>query len=67
MNARARNLSQNKQISVPEVLIYKYPDGEKAYTTTVMNKLKNRGFLTSEKIGLVEWSYSQLQLMKREM
>ena len=49
--------NQDKQISVRDVLIYKYPDGEKAYTTvqTVMNKLEKKGFLTTQKIGLVNF------------
>jgi len=49
--------SQNKKISVREVLKIKYPDGEKAYTTvqTVMNKLEKKGFLIREKIGLVNF------------
>ncbi len=45
------------RISVRSVLEELYPDGEKAYTTvqTVMNKLEEKGFLTKEKIGLVNF------------
>jgi len=47
----------NKPVTVREVLSNKYPNNEKAYTTvqTVMNKLKEKKFLTSEKIGLVNF------------
>ena len=43
--------------SVREVLDEAYPKGEKAYTTvqTVMNNLQTKGYLTKEKIGLVNF------------
>ena len=43
--------------SVRDVLEHAYPHGEKAYTTiqTIMNTLENKGFLTREKIGLVNF------------
>jgi len=49
--------NQNKQISVREVLKIRYPEGEKAYTTvqTVMNNLDKKGFVTTQKIGLVNF------------
>jgi len=49
--------NENKQISVREVLKFRYPDGEKAYTTvqTVMNNLEKKGFLTTKKVGLVNF------------
>lgn len=44
-------------VSVREVLERAYPHGEKAYTTvqTVMNKLVEKGFLSREKTGLVNF------------
>lgn len=49
--------SFEKAISVREVVDKGYPKGEKAYTTvqTVMNNLETKGFLTKEKIGLVNF------------
>jgi predicted transcriptional regulator len=49
--------NHNKQISVREVLKSRYPSGEKAYTTvqTVMNNLEKKGFLTTQKIGMVNF------------
>ena len=43
--------------SVRDVLDTAYPNKEKAYTTvqTVMNNLEIKGFLTKEKIGLVNF------------
>jgi len=43
--------------SVREVIEKKYPKGEKAYTTiqTVMNNLEQKGYLTKEMIGLVNF------------
>ena len=48
---------QNKKISVREVLKSRYPEGEKAYTTvqTVMNNLEKKGFVTTQKIGMVNF------------
>jgi len=60
-----------KNPSVREVLETAYPNGEKAYTTvqTVMNNLESKGFLTKEKIGLVNF-YKPLKkrkdLLKKE-
>jgi len=60
-----------KNPSVREVLEAAYPNGEKAYTTvqTVMNNLESKGFLTKEKIGLVNF-YKPLKkrkdLLKKE-
>ncbi len=46
-----------KMVSVREVINSAYPNGEKAYTTvqTVMNNLLLKGYLTKEKIGLVNF------------
>lgn len=46
-----------KKTTVREVLELNYPDGQKAYTTvqTIMNKLVDKGFLSREKIGLVNF------------
>jgi BlaI family penicillinase repressor len=43
--------------SVRDVLDTAYPNKEKAYTTvqTVMNNLEMKGFLTKEKIGMVNF------------
>jgi predicted transcriptional regulator len=45
------------QPSVREVLERAYPRGEKAYTTvqTVMNNLVDKGYLSKDKIGLVNF------------
>lgn len=44
-------------VSVRSVLTEAYPEGQKAYTTvqTVMNNLVEKGFLTKEKVGLVNF------------
>ena len=42
---------------VRDVVEYRYPDGEKAYTTvqTIMNTLEKKAVLTRKKIGLVNF------------
>ncbi|RMH62386.1 MAG: BlaI/MecI/CopY family transcriptional regulator [Calditrichaeota bacterium] len=60
-----------KAVSVRQVLDKAYPAGEKAYTTvqTVMNNLRDKGYLKAEKIGLVNF-YAPLfpreQMVQRE-
>jgi predicted transcriptional regulator len=64
--------SQDKAVSVRDVLQLAYPNGEKAYTTvqTMMNILVRKGILQSRKIGLVNF-YSLLksreEILDREM
>jgi predicted transcriptional regulator len=43
--------------SVRDVLEYRFPNGEKAYTTvqTIMNTLEKKGILSRKKIGLVNF------------
>ena len=43
--------------SVRDVLEHAFPDGQKAYTTvqTIIKTLEKKGFLTSQKIGLVNF------------
>ncbi len=59
-------------VSVREVLERAYPNGEKAYTTvqTVMNKLVEKGFLSREKIGLVNFYHpikDRTQTLQKEI
>lgn len=60
-----------QKISVRDVINFAYPNAEKAYTTvqTVMNNLEAKGFLSKEKIGLVNF-YTALEkrhnLLKKE-
>ncbi|MBS1272135.1 MAG: Penicillinase repressor [Candidatus Marinimicrobia bacterium] len=60
------------KISVREMIDAYYPDGAKAYTTiqTVMNTLVDKGFLTKEKIGLVNFytpTRKREQVIHKEM
>lgn len=43
--------------SVRDVLEYKYPEGQKAYTTvqTVMNNIVQKGYLKKKKVGMVNF------------
>ena len=43
--------------SVREVVDFAFPNGEKAYTTvqTIIKTLENKGFLSSQKIGMVNF------------
>lgn len=57
---------------VRDIVMSKYPNGEKAYTTiqTVMNTLEKKGMLTREKIGLVNFysaTKSRNQMAKAEL
>lgn len=57
--------------SVREVLEAAFPNGEKAYTTvqTIMNNLENKGLLSHQKIGLVNFyrpTFSRADLVKDE-
>lgn len=57
--------------SVREVLEYAYPDRRKAYTTvqTIMNNMENKGLLTRQKIGLVNFYtpvWSREEMVKEE-
>ena len=47
----------DKQTTVREIHQKLYPNGEKAYTTvqTIMNILTEKGFLSREKIGMVNF------------
>jgi len=63
--------AQNKKLAVRDVLAIAYPNGEKAYTTvqTVLNNLETKGYLTKEKIGLVNFYSaikSQEEIVKKE-
>jgi len=57
--------------SVRRVLEYKYPNGEKAYTTiqTIMNLLEKKGLLERKKIGLVNFytpTYAREDMIRKE-
>ena len=61
-----------ERVSVRELIDTHYPDGQKAYTTiqTVMNTLVDKGFLTKEKIGLVNFytpTRKREQVVHKEM
>lgn len=63
---------QDGKVTVRDVLEQKYPNGEKAYTTvqTVMNTLLENGFLSKEKIGLVNFyqpTKPREQVVKKEV
>ncbi|HKJ67184.1 MAG TPA: BlaI/MecI/CopY family transcriptional regulator [bacterium] len=49
--------AEEEKVTVRDILERAYPDGGKAYTTiqTVMNTLVEKGFLSKEKIGLVNF------------
>lgn len=49
--------AEEDKVTVRDILERAYPDGGKAYTTiqTVMNTLVEKGFLSKEKIGLVNF------------
>ncbi len=58
--------------SVRDVMEYRYPDREKAYTTimTIMNTLEKKGFLKRKKIGLVNFykpAKTRSQIVKSEI